>query len=70
MKGFIDTMLQRTHRYNLWDFGALKITLIAVGILLGTYFSEFFSAKVIDVWIIFGVTYWFILYKTLVAYRK
>ncbi len=70
MKSFIDTMLQRAHRYNLWDFGALKITLIAAGILLGVHFSEFFSANVIDVWIIFGVTYWFILYKTLVAYRK
>ncbi len=70
MRNFINTMLQRTHRYNLWDFGAFKITLIAVGILFGAYFSKFFSDSIIYVWIIFVVTYLFVMYKTLVAYRK
>jgi uncharacterized membrane protein AbrB (regulator of aidB expression) len=70
MRNFINNMLQRTHCYNLWDFGVLKIALAAVGILLGAYFSKFFLANIVYVWIIFGVTYLFIMYKTLVAYRK
>ncbi len=70
MKNFINNMLKRTQKYNLWDFSALKITLVAAGIILGAYFSEFFLGNIGIVWIVFVVTYVFIMYKTLVAYRK
>lgn len=70
MKNLINDLMQRTKRYNLWDFSALKITLVSFGIILGAYFSKFFLDKISIVWVIFGVTYLFILYKTLVAYRK
>lgn len=70
MKNFINNMLQRTKKYNLWDFSALKITLVAVGILFGAYFSKFFLDNIIIVWIIFVVTYLFIMFKTFIAYRR
>ncbi len=70
MKNFINNMLQRTRKYNLWDFLALKITLVSFGIIFGVYFSKFFLDNIAIVWIIFVVTYLFIMYKTLVAYRK
>ncbi len=70
MKNFLNNMLERTQKYNLLDFSALKTALVAVGILIGAYFSEFFLDNITIVWIIFGVTYLFIMYKTFVAYRK
>lgn len=70
MKDFLNNMLERTKSYNLWDFSALKIALVAVGILLGAYFSKFFLYNIVIVWVVFVVTYLFIMYKTLVAYRK
>lgn len=70
MKDLLNKILQRTKKYNLWDFSALKITLVTVGILFGAYFSKFFLDNIVIVWIIFGVTYLFIMFKTFVAYRK
>lgn len=70
MKDLINTLLDRAKNYNIWDFSALKLALVTVGILLGAYFSEFFLNNIRIVWIIFVVTYLFIMYKTLVAYRK
>ena len=70
MKKFIDNMLQRTRKYTLWDFGALKVALVAVGVLFGAYFSKFFLDNIVIVWIIFVVTYLLIMFKTLVVYRK
>jgi hypothetical protein len=70
MKNFLSSMLQRTKKYNLWDFSALKIALFAFGIIFGAYFSKFFLTNIIVVWVIFVVTYVYIAFKTMVAYRK
>lgn len=70
MKDFLNTIMQRTRKYTLWDFSILKITLVAVGIIFGAYFSQFFLKNITFVWAIFGVTYLWIMFKTFVAYRK
>lgn len=70
MKDFLNNMMQRTRKYTLWDFSVLKMALVAVGIIFGAYFSKFFMDNIIFVWIIFGVTYLWIMFKTFVVYRK
>jgi len=39
-----------------WKFGVLKLSMIAFGILMGSYFPDFFRPWQIALWAIFGVT--------------
>ena len=68
MKGFIDKALNAARSYNLWDFGCLKITLIAFGILIGAYFASFFIQYIGIVWAIFILSYIWVMYKTFFKY--
>lgn len=64
MKNLINKMLNAAKKYSIWDFGCLKIALISLGILFGTYFSQFFLRNVSIMWAIFIVTFVWILYRT------
>ena len=64
MKNFINKVLESTRWYTVWDFGILKISLMCFGILLGAYFSDFFLSKITFIWIIYIVTFIYIMYKT------
>jgi hypothetical protein len=68
MKKLIDKLLNAARKYNLWDFGFFKITLISLGILLGSYFSQFFLKYISVVCVIFIVTLIWVLYKTFIKY--
>jgi small multidrug resistance family-3 protein len=68
MKGFIDKALNAAKRYNVWDYGWLKVTLIAFGILLGTYLAQFFMQYIVIVWAVFVLSYIWIMYKTFFKY--
>jgi len=68
MKGFINKALKVAASYNAWDWGWLKVTLIAFGILVGTYFAQFFMQYIVIVWIIFVLSYIWIVYKTFFKY--
>lgn len=70
MRHFIESAMRATKKYTVLDFGILKVTLVSFGILLGTYFSEFFLRHTGTLWIVFLVTYIFIWYKTMVAYKR
>ena len=39
-----------------WKFGMLKFSMIALGILLGAHFPEFWKTWYLALWLIFGVT--------------
>lgn len=69
-KGGHESAMRATKKYTVLDFGILKVTLVSFGILLGTYFSEFFLRHTGTLWIVFLVTYIFIWYKTMVAYKR
>jgi small multidrug resistance family-3 protein len=64
MQKFINKSLNSVKNYTIWDFACLKVTLVFSGILLGSYFSKFFLSKIFLVWIIFIITYIYILLKT------
>lgn len=68
MNKLFNKALNSTKKYTIWDFGLLKITLISLGILLGTYFSNFFLSIIMLIWIIFVISYAFIMYKTFKKY--
>lgn len=68
MKKLIKRALNSAKEYSVWDFGILKVSLICLGILLGTYFSDFFLSKIVFVWILYLATFALILYKTFIKY--
>ena len=39
-----------------WQFGVLKISMISFGVLLGTYFHDFWLPWQAALWALFGVT--------------
>lgn len=65
MANLLNKLMSGARQYNVFDFGMLKLALLFVGILLGTYFSEFFSHYLSEVWIIAVVCYVYIIYSTL-----
>jgi hypothetical protein len=65
MRTFLSKLLDSARKYTIMDYVFFKITLISLGILLGTYFSKFFSSHTLLLWIIFAVSYIYIIYKTI-----
>jgi len=61
---FIERVLSSIGRYTAWDFAFLKITLVSLGILLGTYFADFFLNYTVLLWVIFLGSYIWIMYRT------
>ncbi len=70
MKKFIEHVLKATRKYNVMDWSILKVCLIALGIILGTYFASFFRTILPIVWIILILTYVWIMLKTFTTYWK
>lgn len=64
MKELINQVLKSARNYTVWDYGILKTSLISLGILLGTYFSQFFIKNILWVWIVYLISFIFILFKT------
>lgn len=70
MKNLINKLLGAAKKYTVLDYGFLKITLISFGILIGTYFSNFFSNYTSLLWIIFLISYLWIIYRTFITHRN
>jgi hypothetical protein len=66
MERFIQKILMATRNYSIMDFACLKITLISLGILLGAYFSKFFLNFTSFLWIVFIISYIWIMYRTFI----
>ncbi|HWR39968.1 MAG TPA: hypothetical protein VN611_10750 [Patescibacteria group bacterium] len=66
----LDGFMDAAKTYTLFDYACLKIALITFGILLGVYFTEIFLRYTLAIWTVFIVSYAWIGYRTLVAYRK
>lgn len=64
MEKLITRTLAAARNYTIWDYGFLKIALISAGILLGSYFSQFFLENLYVLWSVFIVSYVWIIYKT------
>ncbi len=47
----------KAYTYHWWELGLLKFSLIALGILIGSYFADFFRIATITLilWLIFAL---------------
>lgn len=61
----LDRLMAGTHKYSVTDFGMLKFALAFVGILLGTYFADFFARYIVIVWVLAIFCYGWIIVSTL-----
>lgn len=69
MRTLINNLMDAAKKYTFWDYAFFKTCLIAVGIILGAYFSQFFLKYISIVWIIAIAAYVWVIYKTLIKYR-
>ena len=70
MKKLIEKLLNAAKKYNVWDYGWLKICLFSLGIIFGVYFKEFFASYLPIICIIFIASYIWLMYKTFAKYLK
>lgn len=70
MKKLINKLMKSATNYNVWDYAWFKVTLCSLGVLLGACFSQFFLKYISIVWVIFIISYVWIMYKTLIKYKK
>ncbi len=67
MNNVIKNLVNAARHFTATDFGVFKICLLAIGILLGSYFSLFFLKYITLVWII-GIAAWIILIIQIIRY--
>lgn len=65
MANLLNKLMSGARQYSVLDFGMLKFALLFVGILLGTYFWEFFSQYICMMWILAVISYGYIIISTL-----
>lgn len=67
---FIDRIIKAANKYTFWDYFFLKTTVLVFGILIGTYFASFFIDYTLFLWLVFLVTYVYIMYRTFIKHMK
>jgi len=70
MSSFIQRALKATKKYTIVDFACLKIALIALGMLLGAYFADFFLSYAALLWLIYLAAFGWIIYRTFYKYMR
>lgn len=70
MGNLIKNLIKAAHQFNAVDFATFKICLIAIGILLGAYFSDFFMEYISVVAVIAIITFGVLLMQTVRYYKK
>ena len=68
--GFIGKMMAGTREYTVVDFACLKLALLALGILLGYYFADFFRPLTTLLWGVYLLTLAWVCYRTWINYRR
>ena len=70
MSAFIKRLLKAARMYTVMDYAFLKITLVSFGILLGSYFSRFFLNYTFLLWVIFIISYLWVMYRTFIKHMN
>jgi hypothetical protein len=68
MRNFLNKALMACKNYTLWDWFFLKLTLMFFGIVVGLVFREFLLPYMVPIFILFGVSYLGLAYKTFFKY--
>ena len=70
MSNFFNNMVNTGRKFTAIDFAIFKICLLAVGALLGVYFTTFLSEYLSIIWIVAITTYVAIMVQVVRYYRK
>ena len=70
MSAFIQKALNAARKYTVMDYACLKITLLSFGILLGAYFAQFFLSYTSFLWVVFIVSFLWIMYRTFIKHMN
>jgi hypothetical protein len=70
MGTILERLLKAARKYTIMDFACLKITLLSFGILLGAYFANFFLSHSALFWVIFVVSFFWIMYRTFIKHMN
>ncbi|MBI2550498.1 hypothetical protein HYV83_04965 [Candidatus Woesearchaeota archaeon] len=56
MAGYVKDHLTRKVRWATWQFSVFKLSMISFGIILGSYFVDFWKPLLPAVWVVFIIT--------------
>lgn len=62
----IDCLMKRYREFTVMDVAAFKMCLLSLGVLAGTYLSRFFKKLAPVMWLLFLVSYIFVIYRLFV----
>ncbi len=68
MKKFFEELHGVLSYFGFLDIGMLKVCLASIGVLLGVYFFEFFDRFVVAVWVLFILSWLYIVVKVFGVY--
>ena len=63
MKKLIDYFMGKARKFTLLDYSMFKVALFSAGLLVGLYFKSFFGNYLSAIWVIFLVSYVFLMYS-------
>jgi len=70
MGTLIGKVLGAARNYTILDFAFFKITLFSLGLLGGVYFAETLQRHTFELWVVFIVSYVWIMYRTFVKHMN
>lgn len=70
MSKFIQRLLKVARNYTVMDYVFFKITLVSFGILLGTYFAQYFLSYTSFLWVVFIISYLWMMYRTFIKHMN
>lgn len=70
MSTFVKKLLDAARTFTALDFAIFKICLLAIGVLLGAYFSQFFLEYIDFVWMIAILTWVFLMVRIARFFRR
>ncbi len=56
MAGFAKAYLTRKVSWSAWQLGVLKLSMVSFGIILGSYFADFWKPLMLLLWAVFIAT--------------
>lgn len=63
MKKLFDIAKKGFSTFSFWDYAIFKLCIASIGIILGAYFYVFFLKYIAFVWIIFIITWIYLISK-------
>ena len=70
MKNTIQKLMDKARNFSVLDYAIFKTVLLSMGILIGVYLSSYIMSVIWLVWIIFAVSYCYMIYICFIRKEK